>query len=312
MPGAKKQSLSRKNIFIIPSKFGFSFLFFIFLLFILGTNYQNNLILFFSYLLSSLFVSAMFHCFFNLSGLTIEVKGEYAGFDQQTIYIPVVLSSEKQHFSLAMNFPIQNTVAINQTNENTNKKQSNNSTQVELPLSLNSRGIFTVGRLKLASEYSLGLFHCWTKLDLALAVTVYPKPLASSEIPFQQGFNESDDKNVSAQTIAGQDDFAELTRYRVGEPLSQVAWKQVARGQGWHSKRYEQQQGGTTWLSLQAMPSSQLEDKLRLLCYAILQCQQQNSEFGIELGSLTIAPGEGREHVTRCLTALAIYGQVDD
>jgi hypothetical protein len=43
IPAGEEQALSHEKIFIFPSRFGFWFLILAALLFVLGTNYQNNL-----------------------------------------------------------------------------------------------------------------------------------------------------------------------------------------------------------------------------------------------------------------------------
>ena len=55
IPAATRFSLNHKNIFIFPSRFGGLYLFLCLGLFILGTNYQNNLMILLCYFLVSLF-----------------------------------------------------------------------------------------------------------------------------------------------------------------------------------------------------------------------------------------------------------------
>lgn len=307
MPAKSRQTLSGKNIFILPSKFGCVFLFFVTLLFVLATNYQNNLILFFAYLLSSLFVSAMVHSFFNLKGLSVELLGEFHGYANENIAIPVVLHSQKMHLALTFHFINQAELYCQQTD------LTGKPTKLMLSFSTSSRGVKSLERLVITSEYSLGLFKCWTKLAFPVSAVVYPQPL-----PFNQQQNidihhqNPDENNGNSANISrqsGADEFIELANYRAGEPLSKVAWKHLAKGQGWYSKQYGLLHSNIRYYALQDMPASGVEKKLQMLCYLVLLCHQKGDTFGILLGKQKLTASNGRQHLQDCLTELAKYQQ---
>src|SRR3954468_16864604 len=69
-PRATKVVLRHKTIYVFPGKQGAGFLFVVLLIWILGTNYQNNLILGFSFFLISVMLVSIIHAFKNLLGLT--------------------------------------------------------------------------------------------------------------------------------------------------------------------------------------------------------------------------------------------------
>ena len=56
----REQTLNNKKLFIFPSRAGFGFLGFAFLLWLVGTNYENNLVLGLAFLLTALMVVAFF------------------------------------------------------------------------------------------------------------------------------------------------------------------------------------------------------------------------------------------------------------
>jgi len=304
MPAKVRQNLSGRNIFILPSKFGFIFCLFVILLFVLATNYQNNLILFFAYLHSSLFVSAMFHSFFNLRGLSIELSGEFKGYANDSIAVPVTLLSQKCHYSLALNFVKQQKVVCQKAG------CGSKPTKVVVPYIANARGIIPLERLIITSEYSLGLFKCWTKLAFPVSITVYPQALA-----FQQNIDPSnnkliDDKNEKSHSInrhSGVDEFIELSRYRQGESISKIAWKHLAKGQGWLTKQYGERYSDIVSYSLQDMPASDIEIKLQMLCFIILQSHHKGDVYGVVVGATKLSASSGQQHLLQCLTTLAQY-----
>lgn len=303
MPSKTKQQLAQRNIFILPTRFGLAFIGFIILLFILGTNYQNNLIIIMCYLFSSLFISTMFYSFFNMAGLSISAKGNFDGFAGDNIIIPVQVSAAQLKQSFSFNFSNHQQVKVLSIDE---------SKIINLPVKFNVRGKRALNRLIISSEYPLGLFKCWTKLQFDINVITYPKPLKCHLLSTNATIENLDElqESVMGNMIKG-DDFYELKQYQVGEPLSHVAWKQVAKGDVWQTKHYSQPQGQSIILSINDMPSHSIENKLSNLCYLVLQYQQAGIEFGLQLQdnvvSTTIETSSGENHIKQCLVALATF-----
>ncbi|MEW6982840.1 DUF58 domain-containing protein [Colwelliaceae bacterium 6471] len=297
MPSAERHQLSNRNIFILPTRFGLMYLLFVLLLFLLGTNYQNNVIILLSYLLVSVFITCMMHSFFNLSGLIFSGQSSYHGFAGQAIAITLTVTSDKARYHLNFAFDKQSAVHIGAIAG----VQS-----VDIPYLSSKRGVFKPGRVKISSEYSFGLFKSWTQLDFDHQCIVYPKPKAfkNQQTPLGNASN-SDGQGGSVQP--GFDDFYELKAYVPGEPLSRVAWKQYARGQGQLTKHYQQYSDNTVWLRLNDMPATTVEEKLQYLCFLALEYHQSGQCFGVDLHSEKIQPSIGQEHIHTCLSALAFY-----
>ncbi|PCH95287.1 MAG: hypothetical protein COB83_09075 [Gammaproteobacteria bacterium] len=317
VPSNYQHKLSSRNIFIIPTRFGFAYLLFDILLFLLGTNYQNNIILMLSYLLASLFISVMLHSFYNLSQLILSSPVKQFTFDKQLAHFPINIKVSKTHFDLnfqlAEQVDFSKKVKLDQCNLGENK--------ILLPVLPVSRGVHNLGRIKVFSEYSLGLFITWAMLDFSHQLVVFPQP---KKLNLNQNYlAEFDDfeqqSNVSRHITSGVDDFAELKNYVIGESQARIAWKQLARGQGKLSKHYQNQQGNLIWLKLSAMPSAQLETKLSFLCFLILEYSKSEHCFGLVLDvvlstgkdvannsqPVKIAPNSGYQHQQNCLIALA-------
>lgn len=308
VPKSQQQVLSRRNIFIFPSKFGFSYLFFVLLLFILGTNYQNNLIILLSYLLVSVFITAMLQSFNNLLKLSISVKTQQLfGFADSPINIPVLLSTTKIRIAYQLFF---------QSTHITQLQDFSTDTMCLIPVVFKKRGLGFLPRLTVQSYYGFGLFRCWTSVDLNTSVLVYPKPEKPAQIDIEK-FLSTNANDVSTDHLSevlttqnGVDEFNELIPYKSGESLGKVAWKHVARGQGWYSKNYDQLLDSTpNWLSLSALPQAPVEQQLRWLCYLIIELQKREKVFGLILPTNTISPDQGSLHHHICLKEIALYGQ---
>lgn len=298
MPAAPKQRLSNKNIFILPTKFGVAYVFSVFILFLLGTNYQNNLILLMSYLFSSLFLTAMMYSFFNLSRLQFIFNGRITAYAKQTIIIPLTVITNTQRFDISFAFE-----------KNTHKHEGvieAGESSTKIPFQSLLRGINDPGRLKISSEYPFGLFICWTHLDFDCEVITYPAKNTFNSI--KQSAAQHHEEINGNKIAEGGDDFGELREYKQGESNAKIAWKQLARGQGWLTKTTQQALGHTIWLNLTQLPSAALETKLEMLCFLMLDHHKHNIPFGLELNTIKIPPSMGNKHLKMCLEALAFYG----
>ena len=306
VPGRYEHLLSRQNIFIMPTKFGFAYMFFVFLLFLLATNYQNNIIMLLSYLLASFFISVMMHSFNNFNGLKLQSSASYSGFAKQDINIPITINSLKKRYHLTLAFANQN----DQHLAHLSHCETGNS-EITLPFYANRRGIINLGRIKVSSEYGFGLFVAWSVLDFSHQIVVFPNP---KEIETNEyNFSLEDESKASANAVSasvGMDDFSELKEYVTGESRARVAWKHFARDQGKYTKHYQSQQGGSSWLNLEDMPSHDIETQLSFLSYLINEYSNSKQVFGLKLGGLNnikIEPSSGQKHQEKCLYALAHY-----
>lgn len=314
VPSRFQHTLSNRNIFIMPTRFGFAYLFFDILLFLLGTNYQNNIILLLSYLLASLFITVMLHSFYNFTQITFSSKANQYGFTNQIINFPINITGHKTHFDINFQFSepryFLKEIKIAQCNTET--------IEVLLPWLAKQRGVYALGRIKVFSEYSLGLFITWSLLDFAHQVIVFPEPKKlTNNQQLLTGGNESDrDKGVYIQATGGGNDYSELKSYILGESQARIAWKQLARGQGKFSKHYQEQKGNLLWLKLSNMPGSDVELKLQFLCFLILEYNNNKQGFGLMLdlpsrtqhsSVITIEPNSGYQHQQNCLIALAKF-----
>ena len=163
--------------------------------------------------------------------------------------------------------------------------------------------------MKILSEYPLGLFRTWTNLQFPITLIIYPEPLPCTLPNAALEQLKEDDGHSHQSTPTQGDDFYELAAYQRGYPLSQVAWKQVAKGQAWQVKRYANHvQPSENSLSLMQMPGQGIETKLRHLCYVVLEHNQANIPFALDLGQSVIPIDAGDAHLKNCLWHMACYG----
>lgn len=296
---------------IYPTRFGLAYLGIVLLVFLLGTNYQNNIILLISYLLASFFITVMFHSFFNFSSLNFYSETKKEGFAGDALYLPITITTQKEHFDINIHFTNK---LLDSSPLNINQcKQGENT--FSLTLKLSQRGQYELGRVTVFSEYSLGLFKSKTVLDFGHFATIYPKPIQLIAGQFQLT-SQQDDSMLEASQLAqnvGIDDFSELKAFVKGESRARTAWKQLAKGQGHFSKHYHENQGQLQWLKLADMPGEEIETRLGYLSYLIAELTASKQPFGLDLSSgqsndsMNIEPDTGFAHQKSCLVALALY-----
>ncbi len=295
--------LMRRNVFILPTPFGFLWLLTAIALYLLGSNYANNPALLMSFLLLGMFLLCIAPTYTNLAGLRLEALAAEAGFADQPLCFRLQLRSDRPRASLELSW-----LAEERDAPAVFLGLFSGTFQAELWCTPPQRGPFRPGAIRLTSSYPLGLFRCWTYLQPAWEALVYPKP---ERCLLQSSPGEDRREDTTGSAAPGTETLTGLRPYQRGEPLHRVAWKQVARGQGWYTKQFEGTQHTSLWLRLDQTPGRDREERLSHLCWQVLQCTQQQATFGLMLGSQVLRPASGTAHLKACLQALALYGWED-
>ena len=311
IPSQPEHQLNSSNIMIYPTRFGLAYLGFVVLVFLLGTNYQNNIILLFSYLLASLFISVMLHSFYNFSQLRFYSVAKQQGYAEQPLYFVIKITTEKTHYDINAHFTDK---ALNSQVEKIELCQQG-SHELRLVYKTLQRGKHWLGRVTVFSEYSLGLFKSKSILDFGHYAIIYPKAksLISGQYQLSGQADEPSLDSYQSTNSVGTDDFSELKSFVRGESKARTAWKQLAKGQGHYSKHYQAEQSQLQWLKLSEMPSNDVEIQLAYLSFLIGELTASNQSFGLQLSaelsnqSMNISPNSGLHHQQACLTALALY-----
>ncbi len=288
-PAADSVVLTQKLIFILPSRYGCWFVLLTALLYLLGTNYQNNLILLLSYLMLSLFLLSIALTYQNMSALTLQCPAQPELFSGEYGFASVQLSSAKPHFMLQLNFIDQDSITL-----------EHRTASVVLPLHSTQRGCFALPRLKISSVYPFGLWRSWSYVALKQKYWVYPAPLAG-QLPLAAG----DDSTVQQTALPSGDNLAP---YRSGDSLRYLLWKRLARDPYNPVIRQEQHspQAKPDWVEVPAASGAALERALSLACQQLLTLEQKGRKYGLKLPGVVVAQSSGAAHLQRCLQELAL------
>ncbi|RLT98639.1 MAG: DUF58 domain-containing protein [Ketobacter sp.] len=297
IPARSRVTLTQKRIFILPTWMGMGYLLTTFLLFVAGVNYDNSMILNFSFFLGSLFVVSILQTFSNVSGMVISAGHTEPAFcgSEAKFVIHLEKSRKKEHHSIFCSWCGYQSKAYNLIQEQ----------QVALVtlLPTQQRGRYRPGRFKLHSIYPFGLCQAWTWVDLDMFALVYPRPIECE----LNTTSRSDGEEGSHVVMEGQDDFAGLRAFNPSDSLKTVDWKAFARRNVLYTKQFQGYQAKSAWLRWNEIAVGDVERRLSGLCYWVLQFSKTNEPYGLELPGVTINPGVGKQHEENCLTALAEY-----
>jgi uncharacterized protein (DUF58 family) len=302
IPPSVSTTLTRRNIFILPTGNGLMFLVAAAVIFLAAINYEISLAFGLAFFMVSVFLVAMFYTFSNLHYLKINglptapvFNGEVAGFQ-----VKLSRSNRIIFESLELSFPNSAPIKIELV------EQDQETVSVFIPVT--HRGRFRAPRLRISSTYPLGLFRAWSVVDMNQSCVVYPQP---AHVALKQLMGTHTGAGESSLTRAGTDDFSGLRSYVVGDSLKHVSWKNVARGQGMLVKQFVDYVDDRLWLDWDMFFGFGVEERLSRLCYCVLKLSESEVGFGLKIPGVSIPPGHGAAHRLKVLEALAFF-QADD
>ena len=287
--------LGRHNLYILPSGFGVLWLLSAALLYVVGINSRSNGPVLISLLLLGLQGLSLFLTHANLQGLELTCLAGKASCADQPAAVLLQASSQRDRLRLTLRWlePAQPPQAL---------LLKTGLTAQPLPWQPSRRGLQRPGRLLIETRAPLGLFRCWSYWEPPVLLAIAPARRAGPVRELQRPLRGGPTSALAA--AEGSEAFVDLTPWRPEQGLQRVAWKTVARGQGWYGKQFCDEQPLEHWLTLER--SLPLETALEHLCERLCSDLAQGASLGLQLpGGLSIPPGRGETQRQRCLQALA-------
>jgi uncharacterized protein (DUF58 family) len=297
--------LSQRRVYILPTRAGLGFCALLLVLLIGSINYNLGLGFGLTFVAGACALVDMVQTTRNLAGLVLSpgrapdvFAGEDAPFE-----LRVENPSRLARYAVWIDFehvpePRQ---AVDVT--------AGGSTTLVLRTPTRTRGWMRPPRVRLSTQFPLGLFRAWSWWQPDSRALVYPFPEQDAP-PLPMTGRPSPDGAGST----GSDDFAGVRSYQPGDPLRYLAWRQIARldpalGGQLVTKHFE---GGTVdelVLDFDALPP-RLDEELRLARMArwVLEAEQRALPYAFRLGRIRYDAALGAAHQAACLRALALYG----
>lgn len=305
-----------RRIFIVPTRFGFMYAGFIFLILLGAINYSNSLGHVLAFLLASLGQIAMLHSYRNISKIELiqaNSKPVYCGQDVNFILI-IDNQSHYNHYHLEISSrqetprswnPFRRIISGYQHPQHLAQIKPQQTARFVYSLPSKTRGAYTLGQIRIASQFPMGIFSTWTYFPNDYMTIIYPKPEGSLPLPNSNTAEQGEKLNTQQK---GLDDFAGFNKYRIGDPIHAIAWKAMARDDILRTKQFSKIQGGRLILDWQdVLQIHDVEARLSQLCQWVLKAESLGLSYGLSLPNNAVHYGCGESHRHRCLTALALY-----
>ncbi len=292
--------LSRKRIYIIPSKLGYLFAIMLIVMLLASINYSASLGFMLTFILASMVLVIMLHTFKNLRHLHIKLDKAKNVFEGENLQFPVTLSSEDNSHFYSLFIRCSHFISQPLNLRPLEKDQC------KISLLASKRGEVMFPQFRIFTSFPFGLFYSWTLVTPNNKTWVYPKP-SNKAIPLPESQETSTSEHKGSKLGRGTDDFHGMRPYQTGDSYKNIAWKSYAKGQALQSKEFVSEITSDLWLDQNHLQFIAIEDKLSQLCQWILDAHQQGLSYGLKLKTETINPGKGSAHRQLCLEALARY-----
>ncbi|MCR4532570.1 DUF58 domain-containing protein [Acinetobacter venetianus] len=279
--------LLQKDVLVFIYKQGFLYLILILITFIAGINYGNNLILGFCFLLSAILCISFYLTFKQLHDLKIEIVMPEVGQVNQPSIIRLMLKQQDKtvRYLRIQSSQQEQMIYVNQVQQ-----------IIELPVLPQQRGLYEFGVIKVYSTYPLGLVRAWTYLYPKQKIWIAPKAHDW----------QKEHKNQPTSAHDSLDEFKELRAFRQGDSYQNVAWKQVARGQGFFIKMFEAQANHQHLeIDYQQIPALGHEEKLSFMMGLVEQCEQLGDDYALILPHARLESGQGYSQLIQAKLLLA-------
>ena len=297
--------LHQRRVFIVPSGAGLGFVAMLAVLFISSINYNLNLGFAFTFLLAACAVVDMHLTFRNLAHLHLIAGRTAAVFCGDVAQFELHLINRRKHnrYAIWLGFVGLSAPAIAQVAN----VGAEGATSVTLSTVTTRRGWLPAPCIRLTTQFPLGLLRAWSYWQPDVRVLVYPQPEVRAPALPMVGSREL------GNGPAGQDDFAGIRPYRVGDAMRHLAWRHIARldptmGGALVTKHFD---GGATQelrIDFAALPDSlPLEHKLSRMTRWVLDAEAIGAPYTFCLGALNLPAACGVAQQTRCLQALAEF-----
>ncbi|TDJ42601.1 MAG: DUF58 domain-containing protein [Gammaproteobacteria bacterium] len=290
--------LSARRTYILPTGVGMIYALMSFAMLMGSMNYNNNLSFLLTFLLIALGFVAMHQCQRNLVGLDVSFAGVEPVFAGQSSQFRIVVTNHSKSPRNRIRLYVDTTLS------DIHDLEPGESQVFVIALATDKRGWVKLKRFGIRTLFPFELFRSWAWLHMDIRGLVYPKPLDDAPPPpasqMALGHRQHDAR--------GEEDFAGLRRFVVGDSPRNVAWKAYARSGQLLSKQFSGADTSSQWFDFSEFDNVGVEERLSTLARWIIDADRTNEDYGLKMPSDDIAPAHGEAHRHRCLEALALYG----
>jgi len=290
--------LRPRRVYILPTGVGLVFALMTFAMLLGSMNYNNNLSFVLTFILAGLGFVSMHQCQRNLVGLELSFAGVEPVFAGRPAQFRVAITNHAKSSRYGIQLYAGETVSEIQD------LSPGESKVFVLALMTEDRGWIPLERFGIRTLFPFELFRSWAWLHMGLRGLVYPHPAEQTPPPpptqTAHGHRQHDAR--------GEEDFAGLRKFHVGDSPRHVAWKAYARSGQLLSKQFAGADTSSQWFDFGAIQSDDVERRLSILTSWIINAERTREDYGLRMPGVEFAPAHGDSHRRRCLEALALFG----
>jgi uncharacterized protein (DUF58 family) len=300
MEPRESQTLTQRNIYIVPTRAGVAFCATLLLLLVVSINYQLSLGFALTFLLAGSAAASMHMTHGSLRGLTLHLRPLAPAFAGEAAALEVVVTNPGRArngigFGLDLGArPIALAYA---------EIAGHGQSTVHLSWVAPGRGLHALPLLRAESRYPFGLFRAWTIWRPAGRQWVYPRP--ETPPPPWPTTNAAHGADKPSPRLGAGSEFEGVRAYRRGDTLRQVIWKKAART----GELVSRETAGTVqremWLQWSQASLADPEARLSRLAAWIVAADAAGHSYGLRLPGAELPPATGAAQRAAALQALA-------
>jgi uncharacterized protein (DUF58 family) len=284
-----------RHIYVMPTRFGFWFAMLLLLMTVGGLNFNNNMTLLLTFMVSSIAMLTTLLAYRNLAGVTVNGILANPVFNGESAQFRVLLKNGEER----NRFAIQ---AISAESMDCTDVEPQYSAALLLKQQSGKRGWMQMDPFRLENRFPLGLFRAWSVVIPNARCLVYPKPA-----PNPPPLPKTGRGDYGAAHRAEGDHFHGLREYQQGDPLRRIAWRASARHEKLYSKVLESPSEEACELNWYLMGGGDTEEKLSILAAWVLRAERRQIPYSLELPGAALPADLGEDHRNACLEILALF-----
>lgn len=289
---------SPRQVYILPTRFGYMFAATLVLMLLVSVNYNNGLGYLFTFCFAAIGVVSMHYTQRNIVDLSFKTqpgKVVFAG-SEGNFFVEIGEHRNRPRTGVWLRC-LDDEISID--------LDAGACEQIKLKFHSHARGMHRLPEFYALSIYPIGLLCAWTrKCTPTVQQLVYPAPSPRSLLP-NSALTRSAETN--ALTNTGSEEFHNIKEYEITDPISHIHWKHSARGVGMVSKRFEKEVAGDTKFRWKDAHGMNDEERISCLCRWILDAEAAQINYSLEIPGQYIQSGQGAHHMHKCLKVLALW-----
>ena len=294
-------TLEYRDIYVMPTRFGWWFALLLALMAIGGLNFNNNMTLMLVFLLGSIALLTTLLAYRNLAGLSINGILAAPVFAGEDACFRVLLKNPGQRHRFAVCVTQGGSMASAHSVDCADIAPEN-TRKLSVLQPAERRGWMQMEPFRVENRFPLGLFRAWSVVIPRARCLVYPQP-AVHPPPLPQSARGD---HGAPQRGEGEH-FHGLREYRPGDALRRIAWRASARHQKLYAREMETPREEACELNWYLMGGGDTEEKLSVLAAWVLRAERRQIPYSLEMPGAALPADLGEDHRNACLEILALF-----